>query len=136
MRHPTYGDLLSIADASHLDVREDVLGQDYCGCYFDDLGLILIDPRMSDNQKRCTLCHELVHARYHDNGCQLAGKDAERRTRRETALTLVNPMEYASAENVYEGDAFKIAAELDVTVQVIEDFKSWLSQRPIWSAVA
>lgn len=53
----------------------------------------------------------------------------ERRTRRETASLLLNQVEYASAENVYEGDVALIALELDVTEQVIRDFQDLVLYR-------
>ena len=70
-----------------------------------------------------------MHARHRDPGCGAVGAKAERRTRRETALWLVNPTEYASAERLYEGDSYLIACELGVTVQVVEDYKSLLASR-------
>lgn len=73
-----------------------------------------------------TLAHELAHARHHDRGCDPNGSKAERRARRETALRLINPTEYAIAEQMYEGDSYLIAQALDVTVQVIEDYKELL----------
>lgn len=62
-------------------------------------------------------------------------RDAELSERRrsgvlkETALWLVNPVEYATAERLYDGDSYLIACELGVTVQVIEDYKSLLASR-------
>ncbi|MFQ7492948.1 MAG: ImmA/IrrE family metallo-endopeptidase [Bifidobacterium bifidum] len=89
--------------------------------------LIIIDETLPDFARRCTLVHELVHARHHDRGCGTTyGAKAERRARRETALRLINPTEYAIAERMYEGDSFLIAQALDVTVQVVEDYKEML----------
>ena len=48
---------------------------------------------------------------------------AELRARRCAASRLISQIEYASAENVYEGDGYLIACELDVTVQVVEDYR-------------
>ena len=45
------------------------------------------------------------------------------RTRRETALKLINPLEYQTAEAMYEGDPYQIACELDVTLQIIQDYQ-------------
>lgn len=89
--------------------------------------LIILDESLPDFQRRCTLCHELVHARHHDTGCGTTyGVKAERRARRETALKLIDPIEYASAEELHEGDAYRIACELDVTLQVVEDYRRLL----------
>lgn len=112
-----------------MDVRveERSLGRGLCGLYCDALRLVIIDDRLLDHQKVCTLCHELVHARHHDPGCGIIGAKAERRTRKETALWLVDPVEYATAERLYDGDSYLIACELGVTVQVVEDYKSLLA---------
>ena len=114
-----------------MDVRveERKLGRGLRGLYCDALRLIIVDDRLLNHQKVCTLCHELVHARHRDPGCGAVGAKAERRTRRETALWLGNPVEYATAERLYDGDSYLIACELGVTVQVVEDYKSLLASR-------
>lgn len=115
-----------LIDASMIGVRveERRLPNGLCGLYYEPTRLIVLDETMPNFQRRCTLCHELVHARYHDIGCGTPyGAKAERRARRETALRLINPLEYASAERVYEGDTWLMACELDVTVQVLEDYR-------------
>ena len=42
------------------------------------------------------------------------------------AILLIDPAEYALAERMYDSNPYQIAAELNVTVQVIEDYKNWL----------
>ncbi|KAE8127394.1 ImmA/IrrE family metallo-endopeptidase [Bifidobacterium tibiigranuli] len=112
-------------------VEERPLGDDLCGFYYDAARIVIVDENMLDFQKRCTLCHELAHARFHDVGCGgVAGSKAERRARRQAALRLIDQTEYASAENLYDGDSYLMACELDVTVQVIEDYRGWLRDRP------
>lgn len=115
-----------------MDVRveERKLGRGLCGLYCDALRLVIVDNRLLDHQKLCTLCHELVHARHGDPGCGAIGAKAERRTRKETALWLVNPAEYASAERLYDGDPYLIACELGVTMQVVNDYRQILSDSP------
>lgn len=118
-----------IREASTLGVRveERRLPSGLCGFYYEPARLIVLDESMPDFQRRCTLCHELVHARYHDNGCGTPyGVKAERRARRQTALRLIDPVEYASAEALCEGDAYRIACELDVTLQVVRDYQDML----------
>ena len=88
---------------------------------------MLIDRRITYTRKRCALVHELVHSRHGDdasNGCN--GGKLEQRCRRETAILLIDPAEYALAERMYDSNPYQIAAELNVTVQVIEDYKNWL----------
>ncbi|WP_367184800.1 ImmA/IrrE family metallo-endopeptidase [Bifidobacterium angulatum] len=43
-------------------VEERRLAGDRCGLYYDPLRLIIIDERLAGFQRRCTLCHELIHA--------------------------------------------------------------------------
>lgn len=115
-----------LMDASMIGVRveERRLPSGLCGVYYAPARLIILDESLPDFQRRCTLCHELVHARYHDSGCGTAyGVRAERRARRQTALRLIDPVEYAGAEALCEGDAYRIACELDVTLQVVEDYR-------------
>lgn len=104
-------------------VEERELPGGLCGLYYEPLRLIVLDPRLTDFQRRCTLTHELVHAQYHDSGC---GGKGERRARRETAMLLINPAEYALAERMYDGNPYQMAAELNVTVQIIHDYQQWL----------
>lgn len=118
-----------IREASTLGVRveERRLPSGLCGFYYEPARLIVLDESMPDFQRRCTLCHELVHARYHDAGCGAPyGVKAERRARRQTALRLIDPVEYASAEMLCDGDAYRIACELDVTLQVVKDYQDML----------
>ena len=121
-----YEDLLAEASRLGVKVRERELSPGRCGCYYEPTRLIIIDETLPDFARRYTLAHELAHARHHDRGCDPNGSKAERRARRETALRLINPTEYAIAEQMYEGDSYLIAQALDVTVQVIEDYKELL----------
>jgi hypothetical protein len=120
----TVEDLLDEAELLDVAVIEDAVPKPFYGYYDDERRLITIADDMRSWQMRCALCHELSHARHRDPGCMtIDGLRAEHRARRETALRLVDPVEYASAENVYEGDSYLIACELDVTVQVVEDYR-------------
>ncbi|KFI39824.1 hypothetical protein BACT_0525 [Bifidobacterium actinocoloniiforme DSM 22766] len=123
---PSYDDLLLEAMTLGATVEERTLQHGLCGFYWDRERTIVIDDGMADWQKRCVLCHELSHARYHDAGCGTNCSKAERRARKETALRLISPLEYASAEAAYDGDAFLIASDLGVTVQVLNDYRMWL----------
>lgn len=50
------------------------LPRDICGLYDDRHRLILLADWLNQRQRRCTLCHELIHARHqtpaavHDTG--------------------------------------------------------------------
>ena len=50
----------------------------------------------------------------------------ERRARRETALMLISPAEFAMSEELWDGDTWHMAAELDVTMQVLTDYRQIL----------
>lgn len=97
------------------------------GIYCLTTNTVLIDRRITYTRKRCALVHELVHWQHGDDtthGC-IGGKN-ERRCRRETAMLLINPAEYALAERMYDGNPYQIAAELNVTIQIIQDYRQWL----------
>lgn len=100
------------------------LPRDVCGLYDDRHRLILLADWLNQRQRRCTLCHELIHAKHHDSRCGTQyGAKCERRCRRETALALINPVDYGLAEQMYEGNMWMVATELGVTLQVVRDYQ-------------
>lgn len=108
-------------------VEERRLPSGLCGVYYEPARLIILDESMPDFQRRCTLCHELIHAKHHDPGCgSRYGLKCERRCRRETALALISPVDYGMAETVYEGNTWMMAVELGVTIQVLNDYRQLL----------
>lgn len=110
-----------------LTVESAELPNAICGLYDDRHGLILLADWLNQRQRRCTLCHELIHAKHHDSGCGTQyGLKCERRCRRETALTLISPVDYGMAEEVYEGNTWMMAVELSVTIQVLSDYRQLL----------
>ena len=80
------------------------------GIYCLATNTVLIDRRITYTRKRCALVHELVHWQHGDD----------------TAILLINPAEYALAERMYDGNPYQIAAELNVTIQIIQDYRQWL----------
>ena len=52
------------------------LPRDICGLYDDRHRLILLADWLNQRQRRCTLCHELIHARHHD--CLWSNKRVQR----------------------------------------------------------
>ena len=126
-----YGDMRRYADSLGVTVCSDHLSNGRQGLYSAKLDMIVIDRAITYTAKRCALMHELVHWRRGDRICDDSAIVAriENRARRETALLLVAPADYALAEQVYEGDVFRIAAELDVTKQVVEDYQSMVLSR-------
>ena len=123
----TIAELHRNAESMGLTIVSYRLPRDTCGLYDDRHGLILLADWLNQRQRRCTLCHELIHARHHDPGCgSQYGIKCERRCRRETALALISPVDYGMAETVYEGNTWMMAVELGVTIQVLSDYRQLL----------
>lgn len=121
-RRMTYGAMRRAIIGLPVTVSSAILPDGLWGCYDDETRVILIDRRLTYAAKRCTLVHELLHWRHGDTGCSNNSSKLERRARRETALTLVNPTELALLERMYEYES-QIADELNVTTQVLEDYR-------------
>lgn len=120
----TYGDLRRYSDTLDVTVCSGTLPKGINGVYDEGTGTIVIDRTLRYTQKRCTLVHELVHWSHGDSTCvPVIHTRIENRTRRETAMLLVSPTDYALAETMYEGDVAHIAAELNVTEQIIVDYR-------------
>ena len=98
-----------------------------CGEYDPDTRTAYIDPTMSMEQRVCTLQHELIHAKHFDDGLGLLSREKEERlTRKEAAFSLINPIEYMRAEDLYGGEPYAMAQELGITVGVLLDYQRWL----------
>ena len=120
----TYGQMRHYADTLNVTISSALLPAGMPGFYDETTRTILIDRQLIYCQKRCTLVHELIHWQHADaTRAGVYGSRLERRTRRETALKLINPLEYQTAETMYEGDPYQIACELDVTLQIINDYQ-------------
>lgn len=120
----TYGQMRRYADTLNVTISSALLPEGMTGFYDEATRTILIDRQLIYCQKRCTLVHELIHWQHADTTrAGVYGSRLENRTRRETALKLVNPLEYQTAEAMYEGDPYQIACELDVTLQIIQDYQ-------------
>ena len=123
----TYGEMRWIADSLGVRVSSARLPKGMSGLYRDADQRILLELNMTYTQKRCALAHELMHWRRGDQTCSTCEScRQERRARRDTALALIDPVDYATAENVCDGDPSAIAEELEVTKQVLEDWRTML----------
>jgi len=121
--HMSYRDLKQYAAELGVTVKSTPLSGDINGVYDGSLNMIVIDRTNTFIQKRCTLVHELIHWAYGDVSCDpVFHAREENRTKRETADALIDPLRYAIAESMYE-DLYQIARELEVTLQVVEDFQ-------------
>ncbi len=120
----TYGQMRRYANTLNVTISSALLPTGMPGFYDETTRTILIDRQLIYCQKRCTLVHELIHWQHADaTRAGVYGARLERRTRRETALKLINPLEYQTAEAMYEGEPYQIACELDVTLQIIQDYR-------------
>lgn len=123
----TWTDLTSEAQRMGVLIEDRDFDDTQCGEYDPDTHTAFIDPTMSVEQRVCTLQHELIHARHFDDGLRLLSREKEEcLTRKETALALINPVEYMHAEELYEGEPYAMAQELRITVNVLQDYRHWL----------
>lgn len=99
------------------------------GVYVREKNLILLDTRLCGLQRRCVLAHEISHAR-HADGAGHEDKWVERRANQEAALMLIDPLEYAYAETIYEGNVMGMARELNVLPWVIMAYRERLHDDP------
>lgn len=128
-RRMTYGAMRRAITGLPVTVSSAILPDGLWGCYDNETHVILIDRRLTYTAKRCTLVHELLHWRHGDTGCSNDSSKLERRARRETALTLIDPLRYGMLEQMYEGNSWNISQELEVTQQVLGDFRLAMSER-------
>ncbi len=118
---------LDNAGKEHIRIIEQPLPDGLCGAWHKASRTTFLHDRLNQRKRRCTLCHELIHARHHDPGCGTRyGIKCERRCRMETALALISPVDYGMAETVYEGNTWMMAVELGVTIQVLNDYRQLL----------
>lgn len=107
-------------------VAERPLPHGYEGFYAPGLDLIVLDSRLTDVQRRCVLAHEISHAQHRDAGCR-CDRWTERRADMEAARLPINPMEYATLEQINDNVSW-IAHELDVMPWVINGYRDWLHE--------
>ncbi|MGE4644419.1 ImmA/IrrE family metallo-endopeptidase [Bifidobacterium longum subsp. infantis] len=124
----TYGAMRRAITGLPVTVSSAILPDGLWGCYDDATEVILIDRRLTYTAKRCTLVHELLHWKHGDDGCANDRSKQERRCRTQTALLLVDSVELALLERMYEYD-WQIADELDITTQVLEDYRQVMAER-------
>lgn len=95
------------------------------GAYDGTRGVIFISNRLSDVQRRCVLAHEISHARHHDICCREEKSQIERRANIEAACMIIDPYEYAIAEQISD-NAIWLARELNVMPDIIQSYRDWL----------
>lgn len=116
-------DLERIAEQHGITITTQNLPAPLCGYYRDDTQTIVLHDKLNDTQYKCTLAHELIHAQHHDTPtANMYHARNEQRTRTLTALLLISLEDYMTAERIYTGDIARIAATLEVTIQVARDY--------------
>lgn len=128
-RDMAYGAMRRAIVGLPVTVSSAILPNGLWGCYDASTDVILIDRRLTYVAKRCTLVHELTHWRHGDASCEhVARSREEHRARRETALMLIDPLHYGLLEQMYDGNSWDIAQELEVTQQVLGDFRQIMAE--------
>lgn len=117
-------DLYHTAERQHITIIDLPLPGTTSGLYDEKTRTIILSTGLNSRQKRCTLAHELNHATHHDTG---RNPKTEHRACKQTALQLIDPLDYITAENMYEGNLFAMAVQLDVTLQVLKDYQDIIS---------
>ena len=114
---PTWPRLLGMARAMGVRVTFQTLPAPFCGVFDCRRSRAVLHDGLNGCQRRCTLCHELVHAAYGDTRPNPA---SERRTRLIAAALTVPPPVYARV-SALGLDAVGAALAAGCTVQVWRD---------------
>lgn len=101
------------------------LDGDLLGGYAHHERVIVLRIGMTKAQTRSVLAHELGHA-YYGHECDRGPED--RQADKYAAQLLIDPSDYARAERICL-DEWAIAEELEVTVKVVRDYKTYCLQR-------
>lgn len=86
---------------------------------------IWVDSRLPDHHAAPTLAHELIHARRGDSECA-TDTLAEQMIDQRVARRWINRDVYAVLEDMYAGDAWSIASELDLPRWLVVAFQDYL----------
>lgn len=91
---------------------------------------IWLDNRLDGINAKCILAHEYAHAllghdtHQHDDGHETHADIFASRL-------LINPVEYALAEQLHGTSTVNIADELGVTRWAVDAYRAWLATRPV-----
>lgn len=118
-------DLLRHAADQGLTVHACRLPQGMLGCYEPDAARIWFDLGLTPAERRSVIAHELGH---HHHGHRESTPRNERDADRFAASMLIDPGEYAQLEPIHP-DVFTLADELQVTVKIVEAYRSLVLSR-------
>lgn len=115
------------AEGLRLTVEERKLPSRHRGEYHHAERLILLAPGLSHREARCTLTHEILHALAGDTSTPFGPlhRRQEIRARKGAAHLLIDAGEYAAAEQLRDGHLRSIAYDLEVTVRIVNDWRSY-----------
>ncbi|WP_336647574.1 ImmA/IrrE family metallo-endopeptidase [Microbacterium sp. MMO-10] len=108
-------ELIRFAASQGIEIHASHLDEDVFGYWSPDEGRIYYDLKLTPNEARVTVAHELGHAYYGDR-CD--GDRADRRAEKYAAALLIDPEEYARLEAL-DPEQNYLADELGVTVDLI-----------------
>ena len=103
------------------------------GYYRDSERLIVLDLCLAESAEVSVLSHELGHAHYRDTGTD---PRQEVRADRWAARRLIDPHEYARAEEMVGPHPGALAVELGVSRWVVETFQSEAAAGRGWTGCA
>ena len=103
------------------------------GYYRDSERLIVLDLCLAESAEVSVLSHEIGHAHYGDVGHDPA---QEARADRWAARRLIDPAEYAQAEEMVGPHPGALAMELGVSRWVVETFQSEAAAGRGWTGCA
>ncbi len=115
------------AEGLRLTVEERKLSSRHRGEYHHAERLILLTPGLSHREARCTLTHEIQHALVGDLPTPFGPlhRRQEIRARKGAAHLLIDAGEYAAAEQLRDGHLRSIAYDLEVTVRIVNDWRTY-----------
>lgn len=88
---------------------------------------VVINSRLPEGFQREVLAHELGHVHYgHDLRTRHDNPRDETRADMYAARLLIEPIEYAKAESLYEGCHPSIAGELQVSRKILKIWHQWM----------
>lgn len=118
-------DLLAFAESKKIRVQEAPLHR-VRGFYQPETRLIVISSHLTQIQAHCTLAHELGHAVYGDRPTRNHSQHdfQERRANEWAATTIIDPHDYAEAEQLYGPHPGALAQQLRVTRELIEAWQN------------
>jgi Zn-dependent peptidase ImmA (M78 family) len=115
------------AEKLGLTVEERRLPSRRRGEYLHREHLILLAPGLTHREARSTLAHEIQHALAGDIPTAFGPlqRKQEILARRNCAALLVDIDEYAAVERVRDGHLRSMAHDLDVTLRVLQDWRTY-----------